>query len=522
MSELGPWLVVGGAALLVVCAAVTLTTALRRLHRSRRPAADARSARSALLRSAGDDVQDDDRLMPLLLAAATEATGADAAIVTFVRGGERRRSYSAGLVVHDARSAIDALVEPRESTGPLPTRLVVAVDRPSVTGALAVYWRDEPASVADTDELEALVTSAFPPGVVVTGPPPAAARADEQERLSRLVDLNATLEPALLLRKIVDATVAECGADAAAARMGGLPGPEPVTELTQFSEHERPWAESVLASPALVPSITRYVADRREPAAGGDGPIATAIVVPMPDPDGTALGSLVAVWRRDLGAVADAKVAELEALVDDTRAALGNASRFRQLQSLAVRDPTTGLFDRRHFLGALAGAVETARRTSQPLVLMLFAASGIDPVAHGVHVASLEQALLRASEHIASGIGDLGVTGRVALGEFAAILPGTELLSGRRLLDELAQELPARAAHDARLTWSARAVELEPGEGADELWRRARQGLRPDAAPAAPAARAVTPPVVSGPMRLSVGEHGDDWTLRKRDPGSDG
>lgn len=525
MSEIGPWLVVGGAALVVVCAALTLFVVLRALRRGRRRGAAAASARSALAAAAGGGTVEDDRLMPLLLGAATAAAHADAAVVTFVPRGARRRSYSAGLSVREARGAIETLIGPpapepafREREGPLPDCLVLPIRLPAVTGALAVYWRDEWPRAFETGELEQLVGTTFallPVPADEAAPEPA--REVEQERWSRLADLNATVEPALLLEKLAAAAVTGCGADAAAARMGSRPETEPVTDLTRFPEHERRWAESVLAAESSVPSITRYIAPRGDPAAGEAASIATAVVVPLRGAGGDAVGNLVAVWRHDLADAGDAKVAELERLVEDAGAALGNASRFQRLQSLAVRDPTTGLFDRRHFFGVLGEAVDTARRTSQPLALALFAASDIEP-ATDVPIASLEQALVGASERIAEAVGRRGVTCRVGLGDFAAVLPNAELPAAERLLDELRQELPDRAAGEARLTWSTSAVRLGEAEGADELWQRARRELRPGQhTPARPA----TSPVVSGPMRLSVGEGGDDWTLRKR-PEPDG
>jgi GGDEF domain-containing protein len=521
MTEIAPWLVVGGAALVVVCAAVVLAD-LHGALRRRRVAGAPGDARSALERAGAGDGVDEETLLPLLLRAVTEATGADAAVVTLLRDGHRR-SFSSGLPAREARGAVDELVslalsEPRQRDA----SVVVPVEQGGTTGAVAAYWRDAAPREVDAGELAELAAIAFPalpPAAAGRRPAAAgAARADERERWSRLADLNATLEPALLLQKIVDATLAECGAAAAAARLGGAGEQDPVSEVRQFAEQERSWVESVLASETLLPSITRYLAPRGEEVTGGESSIATAIVVPLRGPDAEPVGNLVAVWRRDLADEGDAKVAELEALVADAAAALGNASRVLRLQSLAVRDPSTGLFDQRHFRGLLAGAVETARRTWEPLSLLLFAAFEIEPAAHELAVASLEQALVEGSAGIARVVGERGVTCRVGLGEFAVILANTDLARARLLLDALGDELPAEAAGEARLTWAASAVQLAEREGEDELWQRARRELQPGRAAAV--RTTATAPVVSGAMRLSRAG-GDDWTLRRRPPGGE-
>jgi hypothetical protein len=331
MSGLAPWLVVGGAAAMIVCVGITLATVPRALRRRRAPVPGATSARSALAQAA-DSGADDDTLMPLLVAAAIDAARADAAVVTFVRAGDRRRSYSANLDVREARSVVDALVG--EGPGPLPAGLVTPIERPSLTGALGVYWQDEAERDVQRTDLEELVALAFRPlpGVESVVRP---AAEEDTERWSRLADFNGTLEAAPLLRKIVGTALADCGADAAAARIG-TPEVEPFTEVRAFAEHELQWAETVLDSNPLMPSITRYLARSDADIAASEPSIATAIVVPLRDTDGNAAGSLVAVWRVDLADEGDARLAELEQLADDARAALGNALRFQRLQSIAA------------------------------------------------------------------------------------------------------------------------------------------------------------------------------------------
>lgn len=336
MSGLAPWLVVGGAAGVIVCVAMTLAAVPRALRRRRAPVAGTTPARPALEQAAASGA-DDDTLMPLLVAAAIDAARADAAVVTFVRAGDRRRSYSANLDVREARSVIDALVA--ERPGPLPAALVAPIERRSLSGMLGVYWRDEAEREVRRSDLEELVALAFRSlpsveSVARTAPE------EDTERWSRLADFNGTLEAAPLLQKIVGAALTDCGADAAAGRIS-TPELQPVTDVTAFAENELQWAETVLDSSPLMPSITRYLARSDAESAGSEPSIATAIVVPLRDIDGVAAGSLLAVWRFDLAGEADERLAELEQLAEDARAALGNALRFQQLQSIAGAAPPT-------------------------------------------------------------------------------------------------------------------------------------------------------------------------------------
>jgi GGDEF domain-containing protein len=235
------------------------------------------------------------------------------------------------------------------------------------------------------------------------------------------------------------------------------------------------------------------------------------------------IGSLVAAWRRDLAVDADGALGLIETLVDDARVALANATRFQRLQSAAMQDPTTSLSDERYFAARLADAVDAAGRTAAPLVVCVLAVSELEAVDDDVQLAALERALVNASAHILKAVGDHGVTCRVGLGEFAAIMPGADAAGAERLLEALVRDLPDRVAGGGRLKWTASFAQLDSPESAGELWDRARRDLHSAArTPAPTTVRPASSPVVSGPMRLSYGEGGDDWTLRRPAPGKEG
>lgn len=472
MSEAGPWLVLGGAAVVIACVVAVLVLVVRVL-RARRVDAEDGTALTALEEALSAPTPDDDTLMPLLLAAAISVSGADAAALSFVAPSGRRRSYSANFEAATARQVIEELLE---AEVPAEGRERVVVPIASRSGALAVYWLDEAPSERDgiAAELERLVATTF------------RARAESPERMqraepqtgewwSRIADLNATLELEPLLRKVLETAVAESAADGAAASVRDAAADGPVAETMQLDDHERDWVDPILRAETVVPSITRYVGAQSPPDAG----IATTIVVPLRDADGEAIGSLVAVWRRDIGDEVDARLADLEALADHARVAIDNAVRFRRIQIVAVRDPVSGIFDQRYFLGALSDACDVAQEQSKPLLLVALSAVDVTAAAHDVDLAALETSLAETAARIAEVVGDGGVTCRVALGTFAAIVPSLTLATGRRLLDRLAEVLTETEDGDPIVRWQLGAVERKRYEQADALWVRAVGELGP-------------------------------------------
>jgi GGDEF domain-containing protein len=503
MNDLAPWLVVGGAAAVLLCVVVTLTAVFRALRGRSHAASDVRDVRSTLRDVVADAAVEDDVLMPLLLGAALEATGADAAVVTFVREGGRRRSYSTNLEVREARGAVDTLVASGLAAG----GLVAPIERAEVRGALAALWRRDAPGNARAGELEELVDAAFPPSQhLAAGPQPR-----DRERWSRLAVLNGTFDPAALLRRLVEAAIADCGADAAAARLAA----EDVAASCGFADHERGWTESVLASQAFVPSITRYLTRSSDAGAVAEAPIGTAVVVPLRAVEDGVIGNFVAVWRRDLAGESDRNVAELESLFEDARSALGHAIQFQRLQADPGRDAATGPFDQRHFFTRLDAGVQQARAGAHPLALLAFAATEVEPVTDDVWATTFERALIEGAARIASAIEGRGATYRVALAEFVVVLPDTDQEGAERVLDALMSDLADQRADEPRLKWSAIALERADAESADELWERVRRQLRLGDSLGEPRGTFTTSGEGST-VRLSLGERGGEWIIQRR------
>ncbi len=137
--------------------------------------------------------------------------------------------------------------------------------------------------------------------------------------------------------------------------------------------------------------------------------------------------------------------------------------------SRAVRDPLTGLLNRRGFDTAVDAAVAESARADAPLCAALVDVDRFKAVndAHGhaggdALLVSIAAALRRALPRDA-------VLGRIGGDEFAVLLPGTEEEDAARVLE--------RARRASRHPLSAGVVGHLPGEQAGELLRRADAAL---------------------------------------------
>jgi GGDEF domain-containing protein len=378
--------------------------------------------------------------------------------------------------VHElAEARASAVVRGRDADATAPLahyeRLIVPIRSGGRVGALGVYWDDvqapDPAAVAA--ELEDLVTAAFP----------ADAPQAEPSQPAGHVAFDVTLELVPLVRAIAEAAVGRCAADGAAVSVHEPSEHGQVIATLHLADYEERWVEPIVSAATAGPSITRYVDPDGSVPEDDDGAIATTIVVPLRDAEGDQVGNVVAVWRRDLRNEVDARLAELEAIVQDARAVLDNAIRFRRLQALAVRDPATGVFDQRYFAGALADACAAADLHADPLLVVTVAAVDLGPATTPVEVAALDRSLAGTAARFAAAVGERGVTCRANLGTFAAIVPGGTATQGSELVDEIRALLSAPPADEPPVTWHLGFVERAPAEDADALWRRALDALVP-------------------------------------------
>jgi diguanylate cyclase (GGDEF)-like protein len=143
------------------------------------------------------------------------------------------------------------------------------------------------------------------------------------------------------------------------------------------------------------------------------------------------IASLVEVFDAMAARLA-ANTVHLERMVDERTRALTGANEQlaeanRQLRELSITDPLTGLANRRAFGDRLALEVERARRTGQPLALVLLDLDHFKRLNDTLGHLEGDAALVMAARALAEGrrVGDL--VARFGGEEFALLLPGVAL-----------------------------------------------------------------------------------------------
>jgi GGDEF domain-containing protein len=161
--------------------------------------------------------------------------------------------------------------------------------------------------------------------------------------------------------------------------------------------------------------ITRYL---YEHPSGPEERFVTAMLVPLRDSEGEPIGNLAALWRSDLGELAEAHVHALETVAADASAAITNAMRFHEVSALSIRDTETGLHNRRYFAGQLDVEVERAQQMGASLTLLLVGleeSRGASPI--------VGAQLIEVAELIRFELSGNGEICRMGLAELAVLVP---------------------------------------------------------------------------------------------------
>lgn len=114
-----------------------------------------------------------------------------------------------------------------------------------------------------------------------------------------------------------------------------------------------------------------------------------------------------------------------------------------RLQEQAVRDPLTGLFNRRHFDRELTEALVRCRREGQPLALAITDIDHFKAIndSHG-HLAG-DEVLRHLAGLLAARVGDAGLACRFGGEEFLLMLPGMDAAAAYAFADAVRTEFEA-------------------------------------------------------------------------------
>ncbi|BCJ48289.1 hypothetical protein GCM10010168_26490 [Actinoplanes ianthinogenes] len=192
----------------------------------------------------------------------------------------------------------------------------------------------------------------------------------------------------------------------------------------------------------------------QQTVASADGRIYDVRVVRMSPESGGGAGTVVVV--RD--------VTELERL----RA---------ELTDQAVRDGLTGVYNRRHLTTVLREQVAAGHPLAAVMIDVDHFKAVNDTYGHAVG----DEVLIRLARELGDAVGAAGTLARYGGEEFAVLLPG----AGARTAAEMAAQCRQRCSEivvatplgPLRVTFSAGVAQLEAGESAEDLLRRADRAL---------------------------------------------
>lgn len=188
-------------------------------------------------------------------------------------------------------------------------------------------------------------------------------------------------------------------------------------------EHETPVGAAGRALTADAdPAALEAVATRSPVVRTGEHP-----TVALPIHIGEAVMAVL-VARRRAGAAAfgpvDLRIADL--LVTQVAVALQNADRHARVSDAAVRDPLTGLLNRRYFDEAVETAFATARRAGSALALIVLDLDRFSAV-NNEHGHAVGDTVLRRVARAMAGVVRVGDTvARYGGEEFVVIAPGAD------------------------------------------------------------------------------------------------
>lgn len=148
-----------------------------------------------------------------------------------------------------------------------------------------------------------------------------------------------------------------------------------------------------------------------------------------------------------------------------------------ELRRLSDTDALTGLCNRRRVLESLREAVVQADATGEPLSLLLLDMDHFKTIndRHG-HLEG-DRVLTRLADDLRRSLRPQDTGGRLGGEEFAVVLPQTSLASAGQLAETIRARLETPTADLVTATVSIGIAERWPGDGVDDLLRRADRAL---------------------------------------------
>jgi len=306
--------------------------------------------------------------------------------------------------------------------------------------------------------------------------------ADELERAQlelrwarQLSALSETLDLDELLSRVLQGAAQLANGDASAVALWGKGEPPIVKAMNLTSDEALPLLGSWPAESRSRALTVRYRFPGETVAANA---VQFGVLLPLSSEPGSPTGTLGIFWRHAADEPGDETLATLEELALAAGRAIENARQFRELHELAVRDPLTGLHNRRYFHETLAHEVKRAHRYDRRLAMLFFDLDDFKAINEEIGHLGGDSVLAEVAQRLRLVVRGADIPCRVGGDEFAVILPESSLedtdLFFRRLQLAIQGQPIGRIPS---LQISAGMAELQRDDDATSLFRRVDQAL---------------------------------------------
>ena len=304
-------------------------------------------------------------------------------------------------------------------------------------------------------------------------------RAQFELRWARqLSGLAETLDLDELLARVLQGAALLASADAAAVALWPEGEPPIVKAMNLKADEALPLLGSWPPESRSRALTIRYRFPGEGSGAGAANAIQLGVLLPLSVEQSSPTGTLAVFWRRAAKELGEDDLSALEELALTAGKAIENARQFEELHELAVRDPLTGLHNRRYFHDTLDHEVKRAHRYDRRLALIFFDLDDFKAINEDIGHLGGDSVLAEMAQRLGLVVRGADIPCRVGGDEFAVILPESSVedaeLFFRRLKLAIQGQPVGRVPH---LQISAGMAELGRDDDATSLFRRVDQAL---------------------------------------------